>query len=211
MSARFLRYDATELRVMAAALIDDLERAKGTLARATDPEVWSEVILDWLAAAASERARVDSAPARPHLTAELYAELEWPAPRASGRQGPFAMTHSTHPPWSETPYGYAYWTRALEAERLETLLAVGVEWGSGGRPAARFGRVMLAASDLSAVDARAKAIVLASDDEAEHRRILDALGKLRLASWDARPWLWIDVPWRADWSEHPPRAGLLEG
>ena len=49
MSARFLRYDAAELRDVAAALMDDLRGAQSTLARATDPEVWSEVILDWLA------------------------------------------------------------------------------------------------------------------------------------------------------------------
>ncbi len=212
MTGTFLRYDPAELRAAGAALVADLEGAGAALARASDPEVWSELVLDWLARSASERARVDAAPARPHLTAELYAELAWAPPRSVLRQGPFAMAHLTHPSFADaSPYGYAYWTRALEAERLETLLAVACEWGGGGRPGARFGRVMLAASDLAGAEARAKAILFSSDDEAEHRRVVEALGKLRLASWDARPWLWIDVPWRADWAEHGPRAALLEG
>lgn len=207
---RFFRYDPAELRSVSARLIADL--GGFPLARASDPEIWTELVLDWLASVAAERARIDAAPARPHLTAELYAEIDWAPRRSVVRQGPFAMAHLSHPSFGEAhPYGYAYWTHAFEVERLETLLAVACEWGGGGRPGARFGRVMLAASDLASVDARAKAIVFASDDEEEHRRIVEALAKLRLASWDARPWAWIDLPWRADWSEHAPRSGLLEG
>jgi hypothetical protein len=70
---------------------------------------------------------------------------------------------------------------------------------------------MLAASDLASVDGRSKAILFATDGEEEHRRVLAGLTKLRLAAWDARPWLWVDVPWRVDWSAHAPRWGLLEG
>jgi hypothetical protein len=212
MTERLFRYDPAELRSVAARLIAELGGAGAAIAQASDPDVWTELVLDWLAGVAADRARIDAAPARPHLTSELYAQIAWAPPRSVVRQGPLAMSHLSHPSFSEAhPYGYAYWTRAFEVERLETLLAVACEWGGGGRPGARFGRVMLAASDLASVDARAKAIVFASDDEAEHRRISDALGRLRLASWDARPWLWVDVPWRSDWQEHGPASGVLEG
>jgi hypothetical protein len=212
MSQRFFRYDATELRTMGARLVDAITGSSRLATMASDPDAWTEVCLDWLASVAAERARVDAAPARPELTAELYAEIAWATPRTVVRRGPTSMSHLSAPSFAEAqPYGYAYWERALAIERLETLLAVQCEWGGGGRPGARYGRVMLAAADLASFDARAKAIVFTSDDEAEHRRVVEGLGKLRLASWDARPWLFIDIPWRRDFAEHPPRCGLLEG
>lgn len=210
MSARLFRYDPTELRAVGAAFVDAL--ASITTSSATDPDLWTELTLDFWASVAADRARVDSIAARPHLTAELYASITWAPPRSVVRPGPVALSHLSHPSFAEChPYGYAYWERAFEAERLETRLALACEWGGGGRPAARYGRVMLAASDLAGLDARAKAIVFASDGEEEHRRVVVGLGHLRLAAWDARPWLWVDVPWRADWSTHSPRCGLLEG
>ena len=212
MYERFFRYDATELRTMGARLCEAIAGSPRLLTLASDPDAWTEICLDWLASMAAERARVDAAPPRPELTAELYAEIEWATPRTVVRRGPTSMSHLSAPSFTEAvPFGYAYWERALERERLETLLAVQCEWGGGGRRGARYGRVMLAAADLAGLDARAKAIMFASDDEEEHRRVIEGLSKLRLASWDARPWLWIDVPWRADFAEHPPRSGLLEG
>lgn len=204
---RFFRYDPSELRAIGARFIEAV-RAIG----AADPDVWTEVALDFWASAAAERARVDCESARPHLTSELYAEIEWAPRRDVVRKGPLAMSHLSHPSFEElAPYGYAYWDRAFERERLETLLALACEWGGGGRPAARYGRVLMAAADLATVEARSKVVLFASDGEAERRRILDGLGKLRLASWDARPWLCVDVPWRTDFAEHPPELQLLEG
>lgn len=207
---RFFRYDPTELRAIGGRFVDALGAIAGK--PAGDPDVWTELALDWWASVAADRARVDAESARPYATAELYAELEWAPCRSVLRKGPLAMSHLSHPSFDDgVPYGYAYWQRALERERLETLLALACEWGGGGRPAARYGRVMLACADLASIDARAKAVLFASDDEAEHRRIVLGLTKLRLASWDTRPWLYVDVPWRADFAEHPPRAGVLEG
>ncbi|HJL19293.1 MAG TPA: hypothetical protein RMH99_26750 [Sandaracinaceae bacterium LLY-WYZ-13_1] len=213
MTEPLFRYDMAELGRAAASFVSSLEGLTPALGLASDPAIWSELTLDWWAAAASPRARVDAASARVHLTEALHADVDWPAPRAVSRRGPFDLAHTSHPPFDAQahPYGYAYWERALEAERLELLLAAQIRWGGGGRPAARFGRAMLAASDLTAVDARAKALFVATDAEAERRRLLDALGGLRLASWDTRPWLWVDVPWRVDWQEHGPAWGLLEG
>lgn len=211
MSPRFFRYDATELRAMGERLTQELSATR-LPSLASDPDTWTELVLDWLASVAAERARVDSIAPRSHLVAELYAEVTWAPPRSVVRRGPTAMSHLSAPSFTDAqPYGYAYWDRAFEAERLETLLAVACEWGGGGRPGARYGRVMLAAADLAGLDARAKAILFASDDEAERRRSLEGLSKLRLASWDTRPWLWIDIPWRASFAEHAPNSGLLEG
>ncbi len=205
----FFRYDATELREQAERFVADLARLRSG---PPGPEIWTEVVLDWLAAAASDRARVDASTACPHLTAELYESVDWARPRSVIRSCPVAMIHSSHPTFSAGhPYGYAYWEEAFQRERLETLLAVACEWGGGGRPAARYGRVMLAAADVAGLDARAKAVLYASDTEEERRRIEDGLRRLRLASWDARPWLVVDVPWRSDWSEHGPDWTLLEG
>jgi len=206
---RFLRYDVTELRACAERWIEDAKQAHPWLAQLADPDGWSELTLDWLASVAAERARVDASAARPHLVGE--PREGWPDARTCTRAGPFAMTHVAQPRFDETPHGYAYWERALSAERLETLLVVAIEWGSGGRPAARYGRVLLGASDLVHVDARAKVIAFSSDEESERRRIVRDLTRLRLAAWDTRPWLWVDLAWRADWSEHAPSASVLEG
>jgi hypothetical protein len=212
MSARFFRYDAAELRAVGTSFVDAVRAIARHPALAGDPDVWSEVALDYFAAARSERARVDAEAARPHLTAELYRETEWAPCRSVVRRGPLAMSHLSHPSFEDGgPHGYAHWQRAFETERLETLLALACEWGGGGRPAARYGRVMLACADLATVEARAKVVLFASDDEPEHRRIVEGLTKLRLASWDARPWLYVDIPWRSDFEAHPPRAALLEG
>jgi hypothetical protein len=207
-----LRYDPTELRTAGAAFVEALSELSGAGGLLGDPDVWTELALDFWAHRAPPGGRVDSLPPRPHLTAELYANHCWAPSRAVVRSGPVSLSHLSHPAFTEDhPYGYAYWDRAFALERLETRLALACEWGGGGRPAARYGRVMLAASDLAGLDARAKAILFATDREEEHRRVLDGLAKLRLAAWDSRPWLWVDVPWRIDWSERPPRWGLLEG
>lgn len=209
----FLRYDPSELRAAGEDVLAALEGIAPSLGHASDPAVWTELVLDWLAARASERARVDAEPARPHLTAALYGEREWAKVRDATRRGLVDLTHVSHPRFSEAgpPFGYAYWERALASERLEIFFAAQIAWGEGGRPAGRHGRVMLAAADLAMVEARAKAIWLATSSEEERRRIVGGLGKLRLASWDARPWLWVDVPWRSDWQEHRPAFGVLEG
>ncbi len=208
--SRFFRYDPTELRAVGARFVRELSAVSSPLA--SDPEVWTELTLDFWCAVAAPGARVDACGARPHLTAEIYASASWAPPRAMARSGPFMLAHSTHPLFEEGhPYGYAYWDRAFSQERLEMLLAGACEWGSGGRPGARYGRVMSAASDLTPLDARVKVIFFATDSEEEHRRIVRGLEQLRLASWDSRPWLWVDVPWRCDWNEHAPRLGVLEG
>src|SRR5690606_17339245 len=93
MSERFFRYDVTELRTMGARLIEAIAGSPRLLSLASDSDVWTELCLDWLAGAAAERARVDSAPPRPALTAEIYAEVEWAAPRSVVRQGPTSMSH----------------------------------------------------------------------------------------------------------------------
>ncbi|MCC6877325.1 MAG: hypothetical protein IT378_23670 [Sandaracinaceae bacterium] len=208
---RFLRYDVSELRACGETWVQTLREAQPAIALASDPDAWTELVLDWLAGLASERARVDARPARPALSAEVYAERPIASVRACLRAGPFAMAHLTHPPFDATPYGYAYWAGALERERLETLLIASCEWGAGGRAAARYGRILLSASDMASVDARAKAIFFATDGEEERRRVVHGLEKLRLASWDARPWLWVDCAWRTDPAEHGPGAGVLEG
>lgn len=210
---RFFRYDPSELRAVGEAVTGDLGRLAIPLGAASDPSLWTELLLDWLSASAAERARVDAEPGRAHLTRALYEELTWPSPRRATRPGLLALMHVSHPSFEREghPYGYAYWERALESERLEVLLAAQLEWGQGARPAGRYGRVMLAAADLASVDSRAKAMFFATDAEEERRRVVQGLSKLRLASWDARPWLWVDVPWRADWHEHPPAFGVLEG
>lgn len=208
---RFLRYDPSELRAAGEALVAARPALDRVAALAADPRVWDELVLDWLAARASERARVDAAPALAHLTDALYAELEWAPRRTSSRRGPVALTHLSHPPFDVPPYGYAYWREAVTSERLEVFFAAQIEWGGGGRAAARHGRVMLAAADLAAIEARSKAVLVSTDDEAERRRLVEGLTALRLASWDSRPWLYVDLAWRADPTEHAPTWGLLEG
>lgn len=209
----FLRYDPSELRTAGEDFLAALGEISPSLGHASDPAVWSELVLDWLAARASDRARVDAEPARAHLTAALYREHGWAPTRDATRRGLVDLTHVSHPRFSEagSPFGYAYWESALSSERLEVFFAAQIAWGEGGRPAGRYGRVMLAASDLAALEARSKSIWIATDTEEERRRLLSGLGKLRLASWDTRPWLWVDVAWRSDWQEHGPAFGILEG
>ncbi|MBZ0117219.1 MAG: hypothetical protein K8H88_09505, partial [Sandaracinaceae bacterium] len=69
---RFLRYDVSELRACGETWVQTLREAQPAIALASDPDAWTELVLDWLAGLASERARVDARPARPALSAEVY-------------------------------------------------------------------------------------------------------------------------------------------
>lgn len=208
----FFRYDAAELRDAAARFLEQLPRLDRAAAWTADPAVWEELLLDWWAAEAAPGARVEAPLARVALSAPVREEVEWPGPREAPRQGPATLMHRSHPAASEGhPYSYAYWRDAVASERLEVLLAAQVELGRGGRPASRFGRVMLAARDLAPIAARAKTLFFSTADEAERRRLIEQLGALRLASWDTRPWLYVDLAHLADREVHAAHWGVLEG
>lgn len=208
----FFRYDAAELREAAARFLDDLPKLDRAAAWTADVAVWEELVLDWWAAEASTHAAVEAPLARAPLSAPVRAEVAWPGPRDAWRSGPVSLLHRSPVPSDDAhPYSYAYWRDAVAAERIEVLFAAQVELGRGGRPASRFGRVMLAARDLAPLVCRAKAVFFSTMDEAERRRTVESLEALRLASWDTRPWLYMDLALMADREVHPAHWGLLEG
>ncbi|MFK7989657.1 MAG: hypothetical protein AB8I08_26805 [Sandaracinaceae bacterium] len=206
----FFRYDAAELRDAAARFVADLPRLDRAAAWTADVSVWEELLLDWWTAEAAPRVRVEAPLARIALTEPVRSQIDWPGPREAARGGPVTLMHRSPVAGEGHPYSYAYWRDAVASERLEVLLAAQVELGCGGRPASRFGRVMLAASDLAPVAARAKALFFSTMDEGERRRLFEQLGALRLASWDTRPWLVVDVAHLADREAHPAHWDLLD-
>ncbi|APR85776.1 Hypothetical protein A7982_11125 [Minicystis rosea] len=72
------------------------------------------------------------------------------------------------------------------------------EWGHATSPTNNLERVLYDASKLAAVRAEAKVMVFGSTAPGNHDDIVENLRRLRAASADAAPWLWIDIPWNQD-------------
>lgn len=204
------RYDSAELRDTAPRFVEALDSLRAAAVWTADVAVWEELVLDWWAHEAHADARVEGPLTRPVLSEPVRQDLAWPPPRQVSRVGPVSLVHRRGLPADSHPYSYVHWQQAVANERLEILLAAQVELGCGGRPASRFGRVMLAAMDLASLQARAKLLVFSTQDMAERRRLTDQLAALRLATWESRPWLLVDLAAFPASEEHHRWWDLLE-
>ncbi|WP_437542470.1 hypothetical protein WME97_30215 [Sorangium sp. So ce367] len=72
------------------------------------------------------------------------------------------------------------------------------EWGHATSTACNIERVLYDASKLAAVRASAKVMIFGSINGDNHSDIAESLRRLRKASRDSAPWLWIDIPWNQD-------------
>ncbi|WNG14412.1 hypothetical protein [Cystobacter fuscus] len=211
---KFVHYDSKELTAAGAQLVDAMARGYD---RNMEPptEVWTELVLDWFACAASTfsgqpvlvdaRAREVREDWRP-----FFASLRDIPMRNTRAEFLLDLTHSTYPDFTGRYYNDAYWDEVLLKER-EVLLGLESEWGRFGDVRHTRVKVLEEAVKLAAIRARTKVLVFGSNSQKQCDHLLADVALLRYQARDAAPWLLIDVPWTQRGRSWQPSSHVLVG
>jgi hypothetical protein len=211
---RFDSYDRAEASTIGAAFAAALRGHAPRLNAAGIPTAhWTEKIIDWWCACASDRAVVDAHPPSPRIADDdIDAGLRI-APRYERRFGESMVDLAHHAFLSYDHYADAdYWHRAYEPSAApEMLLALESEAGKLKNRGANRRMIFEDASKLVALAARVKVVVFASHDAAERRRVHEVADRMirhdytRTRAGAEPTWLWIDLPW-CIWGEFGPEC-----
>jgi hypothetical protein len=109
------------------------------------------------------------------------------------------LCHTTYPPMLSNESRLQYYERCLD-QPLQIDLALECEWGTTGKADLCTAEFLDDATKLAHLRSRTKVMIFCSHlKKAGHRQqVVSMLTKLRDATGDESPWLWIDVPWEGN-------------
>jgi len=207
---KFEKYTVEELKECGKAFVGFLDKNKELLFELPGTAEWTEVVLDWFSATASDANVVDARPSKYAISDSLLKlrKKKILCPRNTYSEFLVDLCHSDFPSYSSFAfYSRDYWASALK-ERRRIRLALESEWGKYSSKPANYAKIMEDATKLAVVRADCKILVFGTLDQPSHEEVIKDVGLLRKQTGDKSPWLLIDAP-KSNWREGQIQPSVL--